>query len=53
MNKYRCVTGRAKRIVPKPSPITYSRPAPSNSLASTTDEQNQSVIPTSGPFYKK
>ncbi|RHN74389.1 putative transcription factor C2H2 family [Medicago truncatula] len=34
------VTGRAKRIVPKPSPVPYSRPAHSNS---TTDDQNQSA----------
>ncbi|XP_039691226.1 E3 ubiquitin-protein ligase RGLG4 isoform X4 [Medicago truncatula] len=36
------VTGRAKRIVPKPSPVPYSRPVPSKSPASTTDDQNQS-----------
>ncbi|XP_061336901.1 E3 ubiquitin-protein ligase RGLG4-like isoform X2 [Gastrolobium bilobum] len=40
------VTGRAKRIVPKPPPIPYSRAAPparvpSNTPASTADEQNQ------------
>ncbi|KAK7324001.1 hypothetical protein VNO77_27506 [Canavalia gladiata] len=46
------VTGRAKRIVPKPPPIPYSRPpppppsrVPSNTIASTTDEQNQAVCP--------
>ncbi|KEH38212.1 E3 ubiquitin-protein ligase RGLG2-like protein [Medicago truncatula] len=38
------VTGRAKRIVPKPSPVPYSRPVPSNSPASTTDDHNQSYI---------
>jgi len=36
----RRVTGRAKRIVPKPSPVPYSRPAHINS---TTDDQDQSV----------
>ncbi|CAJ2659106.1 unnamed protein product [Trifolium pratense] len=39
------VTGTAKRIIPKPSPAPYSRPAPSNSPAATTDEQNQSACP--------
>ncbi|XP_061336902.1 E3 ubiquitin-protein ligase RGLG4-like isoform X3 [Gastrolobium bilobum] len=44
------VTGRAKRIVPKPPPIPYSRAAPparvpSNTPASTADEQNQAVCP--------
>ncbi|XP_024632828.2 E3 ubiquitin-protein ligase RGLG4 [Medicago truncatula] len=34
------VIGRANRIVPKPSPVPYSRPAHSNS---TTDDQNQSA----------
>ncbi|KAK2381280.1 E3 ubiquitin-protein ligase RGLG4 [Trifolium repens] len=43
--KLGCVTGRAKRIVPKQSHVPYSRPAPSNSLASITDEQNQSACP--------
>ncbi|TKY49460.1 E3 ubiquitin-protein ligase RGLG2 [Spatholobus suberectus] len=49
------VTGRAKRIVPKPPPVPYSRPAPapiptlarlpSNTTASTADEQNQAACP--------
>ncbi|XP_027342537.1 E3 ubiquitin-protein ligase RGLG4 [Abrus precatorius] len=45
------VTGRAKRIVPKPPPVPYSRPAapparvPSNTTASPADEQNQAVCP--------
>lgn len=46
----RHVTGRTKRIVPKPPPLPYSIrlaslpvQVPSNSPASTTDEQNQSV----------
>jgi len=40
----RRVTCRAKRIVPKPSHVPYSRPAPSGSPASTTDDQNQSAV---------
>ncbi|XP_004488557.2 E3 ubiquitin-protein ligase RGLG4-like [Cicer arietinum] len=46
------VTGRTKRIVPKPPPLPYSIrlaslpvQVPSNSPASTTDEQNQSACP--------
>ncbi|KAK7401592.1 hypothetical protein VNO78_13195 [Psophocarpus tetragonolobus] len=45
------VTGRAKRIVPKPPPIPYSRPVPpparvpSNTTASNADDQNQAVCP--------
>ncbi|XP_019443683.1 PREDICTED: E3 ubiquitin-protein ligase RGLG2-like isoform X1 [Lupinus angustifolius] len=44
------VTGRAKRIVPKPPPLPYSRPAPparvpSISSSSTTDDQNHMVCP--------
>jgi len=40
----RRVTGRAKRIVPKPPPVPYSRPAPSiNTAASSGDDQNQTV----------
>ncbi|KEH38215.1 copine protein [Medicago truncatula] len=36
----RRVPGRAKKIVPTPSPVPYSRPAHS---ISTTDNQNQAV----------
>ncbi|KAF7822466.1 E3 ubiquitin-protein ligase RGLG4-like isoform X1 [Senna tora] len=44
------VTGRAKKIVPRPPPVPYSRPAPparvpSNIPASTNDERNQMVCP--------
>ncbi|KAJ1381828.1 Copine, partial [Sesbania bispinosa] len=47
------VTGRAKRIVPRPPPIPYSRSAPppplarvpNNTPSSTADEQNQAVCP--------
>ncbi|XP_057458217.1 E3 ubiquitin-protein ligase RGLG4-like [Lotus japonicus] len=46
------VTGRAKRIVPRPPPVPYSRPAPpplprvpSNIPASTPEEQNQAACP--------
>ncbi|KAG5136807.1 hypothetical protein JHK82_021538 [Glycine max] len=40
------VTGRAKRIVPKPPPVPYSRPAPSiNTAASSGDDQNQTACP--------
>lgn len=49
------VTGRAKRVVPKPPPLPYSRPAPAppparvssitNTTSSTVDEQNQAACP--------
>ncbi|KAL2330968.1 hypothetical protein Fmac_018549 [Flemingia macrophylla] len=47
------VTGRLKRIVVKPPPVPYSRPAPlahvptntSTTTTSITDEQNQSACP--------
>ncbi|XP_054791322.1 E3 ubiquitin-protein ligase RGLG4-like isoform X1 [Prosopis cineraria] len=44
------VTGRAKKIIPRPPPVPYSRPAPparvpSNIHSSTDDERNQQVCP--------
>ncbi|RYQ86446.1 hypothetical protein Ahy_B10g106118 isoform A [Arachis hypogaea] len=45
------VTGRAKKIVPKPPPVPYSRPAPpvhvmSSAQASPPDDRNQTVFLT-------
>ncbi|KAK4285615.1 hypothetical protein QN277_002291 [Acacia crassicarpa] len=44
------VTGRAKKIVPRPPPVPYSRPAPparlpSNVASSTDGERNQQACP--------
>ncbi|KAK7271360.1 hypothetical protein RJT34_27184 [Clitoria ternatea] len=41
------VTGRAKRMIPKPPPLPYSPPTPPPPRASTPapDEQNQAVCP--------
>nr|XP_025672374.1 E3 ubiquitin-protein ligase RGLG4 isoform X2 [Arachis hypogaea] len=44
------VRGRAKKIVPKPPPVPYSRPAPpvhvmSNAQTSTADDRNQTACP--------
>ncbi|KAL1349208.1 E3 ubiquitin-protein ligase RGLG4 isoform X1 [Arachis hypogaea] len=46
----RRVTGRAKKIVPKPPPVPYSRPAPpvhvmSNAQTSPADDRNQTACP--------
>ncbi len=43
----RRVTGRAKKIIPRPPPVPYTRPqptrVPSNLSSPMADEQNQAV----------